>query len=199
MTDADLLPIVKSRIQSLQINIVDEDLVPHDVAYTRYDSPNQQWLSAPPESIRKIVAGVETRLFPAQYTVNTTNGYVTLGSALTANDVVRVNYTFFPFPDAELTSIIGSAREQVSSLVFRAVAEPYDSCYREAIIKKCYTICIRKLQLPTIRYFSISIGGRTMGKEQQVTMCQALIDGNEKELLQDLNVLRYFNKSNPLC
>ncbi|MFA6971830.1 MAG: hypothetical protein WC208_10565 [Gallionella sp.] len=198
MTDATILPILKSRIQSLNVNIVDEDLTPQDTSYLRYNSLNTLWQTTPQERIRAIVAGVETYLFPAQYTVSAANGYVILSVARAATDIVRADYTFFPFSDAELTSIIASARSQIGNLIFRPITEPYNITYQEAIIKKCYTICIRKLQFPTIKYFSLSVDGRTISKENQVTQCNVLIEGNEKELLQDINVLRYYNKDNIL-
>ncbi len=198
MVDNDILTILKSRIQSMQISIVDEDLTPYDTNYLRYNSLNTLWQTAPQEKIRVIVSGVETYLFPADYTVNTAGGYVILDVARSATDTVRADYTFFPFTDAELTSIIYSARLQVGNLIFRKINSPYNDTYQEAIIKKCYTICLRKLQFPTIKYFSISIGGRSISKENQVTQCETLIKGNEEELLKDINVLRYYNKDNVL-
>lgn len=199
MVDTDILPILKSRISTLQINIVNEDLTAYDVNYKRYNSINPLWVPYPPENVRVIVAGVETKMLPSTYAVNSAGGYITFGSARASTDVVRADYSFFPFDDTELTSIIDSARKQISSLVFRTITEPYSDTYQEAILKKCYTICLRKLQMPTPRYFSISVGGRTMGKENQVTQFETLIEGNEKELLPLLNVLRYFNQSNKLC
>jgi len=200
MNEAALVTVLKERLGKLTYDIIDEDLTPNDTSYLRYNSVNTVWVTSPPERIRTIdVNAVETVLPTTAYTINAAGGYITFSSARNDTDTIRADYSFFPFTDAQLLSIVQSATKQIKVLIFR----PIDStniaeAYQEAILKKCYTIALREMQFPTIKYFSISIGGRSMSKEAQVTMIETLLASNEKELLQDINTLRYFDKTNVL-
>jgi len=200
MTESGLVTILKERLIRLTYDIVDEDLIANDTGYRRYNSVNTNWVSSPPERIRFIdIDANETIFTPSEYVVSATDGYITLNSARVDTDTIRADYSFFPFTDAQLLSIVQAGRRNVQVVIFRPIdATNIHENYQEAILKKCYTIALREMQFPTIKYFSISIGGRSISKEGQVTMINTLIDSNEKELLQDINTLRYFDKTNIL-
>jgi len=200
MNESGLVTVLKDRLSKLVFDVVDEDLSAYDTNYKRYNSVNVNWVSSPPERIRLIdTNGVETLLLSSIYTINQTGGYITFTDAKNDNDVIRADYSFFPFTDAQLLSIVQAARKQLQVLLFRTIdASSIADNYQEAILKKCYTIALREMQFPTIKYFAISIGGRSISKENQVTMTNTLIDNNEKELLMEINTLRYFDKTNTL-
>jgi hypothetical protein len=200
MDESGLVTILKERLSKLTYEILDEDLVANDTVYKRYNSVNINWVASPPERVRWIDSnGVENLAAPADYTVTLAGGYITFTTAKTNSDVVRVDYSFFPFSDAQLLSIVQSARKQIQVLIFRPVdATVIPEGYQEAVLKRCYTIALREMQFPTIKYFTISVGGRSMSKENQLVMINGLIESNEKDLLQEVNALRYFDRTNVL-
>jgi len=198
MTIADLLVILKERLSKFTCSVVDEDLTPHTVAYTRYDSTSKNWVAYPPERIRVIgTGGTETYIYPTDYTVDRTEGYIVFTVARGATDIVRADYSKAPFTDADLTSILNSALKQVRVLCFHTIdASSFSENYSEAIIKKAFTIALRELQFPTTKYFALSMGGRSIDKSSQVTQIEALITSNEADLLKDINAIRYFDRTN---
>lgn len=200
MNETELSVILKERLSKLTFDIVDEDLTAIDTNYRTYKSVNLNWVASPPERIRWIDSNaIENSVLPSEYSVDVTNGRITFTTARNNSDVVRADYSFFPFTDAQLLSITQAARKQVQVLIWREIDwNIIHANYQEAVLKKCYTIALRELQFPTIKYFSISIAGRSISKENQVTMIGTLIDSNEKELLSDINALRYFDKTNIL-
>ena len=198
MNIPDLLAILKLRLSKFTCSVADEILAPNDISYTRYNSDSLNWVSFPKEKIRVInLAGVETFIYPTDYAVNTASGYITFSAARLATDTVKADYDKQPFTDAELTSIIESAVKQIRILIFHAIDVADISVnYSEAIIKRAYTIALRELQFPTTKYFALSIAGRSIDKSSQLNQIEALIASNEKDLLQDVNVLRYFDRTN---
>ena len=200
MNETGLAVILKERLGKLTFEILDEDLVANDTVYKRYNSVNTNWVASPPERVRWIDSnGVENLAAIADYTVNLAGGYITFTTAKDNTDVVRVDYSFFPFSDAQLLSIVQSARKQLQVLLFRPVdATVIPEAYQEVVLKRCYTIALREMQFPTIKYFSISVGGRSISKENQLVMINSMIESNEKELLQEINAVRYFDRTNVL-
>lgn len=200
MTETGLVAILKERLNKLTYEILDEDLSAYDTNYLRYNSVNINWVASPPERIRWIdTNGIENVSVPADYTVNLAGGYITFATAKDNTDVVRADYSFFPFSDAQLLSIVQSARKQIVVLLYRPVsASDINENYQEAILKRCYSIALREMQFPTTKYFAISVGGRSISKESQLTMINAMIESNEKDFMTDVNALRYFDKTNTL-
>ena len=197
MNEAGLVPILAERLEKFSYEIVDEDLAPDTTAYLRYDSLNKEWLGFPREKVRVIAAGVETYIFPTDYVVNIADGYITFSVARSATDTIRVDYFCKPFSAAQLLSIVQAGRKQMQVISFHTI-DPNDipENYQEMIIKRCYTIALRELQFPAVKYFSISVGGRTMDKSTQVATINAMIESNEKDLLSEINAVRYFDKTN---
>ena len=199
MNEAGLVTLLKNRFSKFSFQIVDEDLVANSATYLRYNSPNKIWLTFPTPNVRGIIDAVETPIPASAYTVYATDGYIVFSVARGATETIRVDYSYFPFTDEELLDFVQSAEKQLQMLTFHSIdTTNIHPDVQEAIIKKCYTLAIRKMQFPTVKYFSISVGGRTISKENQVAQCNQLIDDNEKELLMDINALRYFNKTNIL-
>jgi len=200
MNELGLVTVLKDRLSKLIYDIVDEDFTAYDTNYKRYNSVNINWVSSPPERIRVIdTDGHEEVIAQADYTVNLAGGYITFSTAKDNTDIIRGDYSFFPFTDAQLLVIVQGARKQMQVSLFRTVnASDIPENYQEAILKRCYTIALREMQFPTTKYFTISVGGRSISKENQLVMINAMIESNEKDLLQDVNVIRYFDKTNTL-
>jgi hypothetical protein len=199
MNVSGLVSVLKVRLDKFSFQIVDEDLQAHDSNYLRYDSPSLNWLAFPAPNVRGIINAVEAPILSSAYTVTPASGYITFSTARAADETIRADYSYFPFTDSQLTDFVESAIKQIQVLIFH----PIDSNniladYQEAILKKCYSLAIRTMQFPTVKYFTISVGGRSIGKEGQVAQCNQMIDDVEKELLMDINALRYFNKTNVL-
>lgn len=201
MNESGLVTVLKDRLNKFTFDIIDEDLTANDITdLKRYNSVNINWVTSPPERVRVISSlGVETVISPSAYTVSLTGGYITFNVARLITDTVRSDYSFFPFTDAQLLSMIQAARKQIQVLIFRTVdAATIPDNYQEAILKKAYVLAMREMQFPTIKYFTISVGGENIGKENQVTMISGMIESIEKELLVEMNALRYFDKTNTL-
>ena len=198
MTIADLLVIFKERFSKFSCSVVAEDLVAHDTSYLRYDSGNGNWDEPPLENIKVVnILGVETHIYPTDYTVDRAEGFITFTTPRVSTDIVRADYNKRPFTDAEITSILNSALVQVRVMCFHPItASFFSENYSEAILKKAYTIALREMQFPSTKYFAISISGRSIDKSNQVTQIEALIASNEKDLMQDINAIRYFDKTN---
>jgi hypothetical protein len=197
---SSLLPSLKSRLRDLTIGIKDEDLVPASaLPSTTFKSRHKNWKSFPVPLIRKIdAAGIETLLHsPADYSLNLTDGEVTLTSA--TSDIIRASYNFDPVADSELMDELESARKEVSTLVFRTI-DPLDvhESYSEAITKRAYTNVLKKLVVDARDFYSISIAGRSINKDSIVQHYNQIIEQNEKQLLSELNILRYYNTSRRL-
>lgn len=200
MTIPDLLVIFKARMSKFVLSAVNEILVAHDTDYKRYDSQNPNWVVFPAENIRVVgLTGVETHIFPTDYNITLVSGYITFTVARLSTDVIKADYSKIPFSDADLTSILESALKQIRVLGFHTIdATNFTENYSEAILKKAYTIALRELQFPTTKYFALSIAGRSIDKSTQTTQINLMIESNEKELLQDINAIRYFDKTNVL-
>lgn len=196
MTTSDLLVILKERLAKFTCSVVDEDLTAHTTSYLRYDSASKNWVDFPLERVRVVgTGGTETYIYPTAYTVTRADGYITFSVARSATDIVRIDYEKKPFSDTELTSILESALKQFRVLIFHNVGGDFSENYTEAIIKRAYTIALRELQFPTTKYFALSMAGRSIDKSSQLTQIEALITSNEADLLKDINVLRYFDKT----
>jgi hypothetical protein len=200
MNETELSVLLKERLAKLTYEILDEDLTAYNTSYLRYNSVNTDWVASPPERIRWIDSnGIENVVLQADYTVNTSGGYITFNSAKGEADTIRADYSFFPFTDAQLLSIVVSARKQIQVLLFRPVsAADINENYQEVLLKRCYSIALREMQFPTTKYFSISVGGRSISKENQLTMINTMIESNEKDLMADVNSIRYFDRTNTL-
>ena len=221
MKESDLSATLKTRLSKLVYNIDGDVLTANDNNYLQYNSDNSNW-----QTVQQIVVthidGTKTVIASTGYTANLTSGYITLNSAILSTDVVTADYSFSPFSDDDLLSILRSAEKQVQTLIYRPVICPlgysgfsgFSGCpgfvssgysgyyildnYAEAILKKSYTIALREMQFPTIRYFSISVGGRQISKEKQVEMIEVIIKSNEEEVIKDINAIRNFDKTNVL-
>jgi len=200
MTIADLLVTFKERFSKFTCSVVNEDLIPIDTTYLVYASGSKNWTDTPLEKITVVnTSGVETHIYPADYTVDRAEGRVTFAVARLATDIVRASFSKRPFTDDEITSILTSAFTQVKLLSFHIInfdISNFHVNYSEAILKRAYTIALREIQFPTTKYFAINISGRSIDKSTQVTQIEALITSNEKELFQDINAIRYLDKTN---
>lgn len=196
MTIADMLVIFKERFSKFTCSIVNDQLTPHDIVYKRWDSSNKNWLAEPTPKIRVTIAGVETLIFPTEYTISSADGYVTFTAARASTDVIVADYSKVPFTDVEMTSMLVSAVKQFRVLSLHNVDEtdiPVN--YVEAIVKRAIVIALREIQYPTTKYFAISIAGRAMDKSGQVNQIESLISSAEKDLMTDINAIRYFDKT----
>ena len=194
-----MLVILKERLSKFTCSAVNEQLIPHDVTYLRYDAYAKNWADYPAERIRVNVGGVETLIFPTAYTVNKVDGYITFSVARLSTDIIIADYQKKPFTDAELTSMLESAVKQVRVLTFHRIDDLNISVnYSEAIIKRAIVTALREIQYPTTKYFAINIGGRSIDKSQQVTQIEALLTSSEADLMKDINAIRYFDKTDIL-
>lgn len=199
MTIAEMLVILKERLSKFTCSVANEQLSPNDVAYARYNSATKNWIATPAPKVRVGSAGVETLIFPTAYTVDYTGGFITFSVARASTDLVYADYEKSPFIDSELTSMLESAVKQIRVLTFHAIeSSDIPVNYSEAIIKKAIIIALREIQYPTTKYFAISIGGRSIDKSQQVTQIESLIASSETDLMKDINVIRYYDKTNIL-
>jgi len=202
-TLADLITECRASILSdVGVEIIDEDLRQQDSGDNLlYESKFNDWQAEPKPRIRIISSGgVETRLFETtDYTLNLPDGEVTLVAPLTAGDVLRADYFFMPLSDAVLLNIFGDSLKEVSVLIHRLVdSADIHQDYQPAICKRAYTNVLKTLLVESRNFFSLSVAGRSINKADIPKNIDLIIKMNEAQLLQDLNQLRYFNKTNRL-
>jgi hypothetical protein len=180
----------------LYVRIVEEDLIPRSDNKT-FVSKHNNWMEYPKPRVIKInTLGVETLLQETtDYTTSYTSGIVTLGTATT--DIVRIDYYYFPFTDAQLGNFTMAALHEISLLIYRPI-DPNNIVYDYAvtICKRLYTIVLKALLLEARDYFSVSVGGRTVSKTNIVSQIESIVTLNEQMIKDEVDVLRVFNKTN---
>lgn len=191
---------LRNRLKCLSINVIDEDLAvttPHTV----YQSSSKEWMSFPVPRIRKIdINGFEIPMVvTVDYSLNLTEGRVTLTSAAGADETVRADYTYELFDDSELLELLEQSAREVKNLLHRNLeTDDVNESYREAILKRAYTNAFRCLIEPTFNYFSVNVGGRAIDKTNLTAAITAIIKTNEEMFIQEINSLRNFNQTNRL-
>jgi len=183
-------------LSMLQIRIMEEDLRPSADNKT-FTSKHPTWLASPAPKITAINSlGVETLKFiTTDYVQNLVNGSVTFGTATT--DIIRADYFYFPFTDAQLADIAMHSLQEISVLIYRPINENLiEQDYLTPICQRLYTNVLKALLIEARDYFSVSVGGRTVNKTNIVGQINAIIEENEKQLQEAINTLRIFNKTN---
>ena len=197
MTVTQLALFCKSQLLSmLFVRIVGEDLLPQADNKT-FVAKHCDWKEHPAPRIVTINnLGVETpKLASVDYTVSITGGAVTFGIATT--DTVRADYYYFPFTEQQLSRFAQQALREISTLIFRPINEnaiPHD--YAPCLCKRLYTLVLKALLIEARDYFAVSVAGRSVNKTNVVNQINLIIDQNEKQLQDEINVLRSFNKTN---
>ena len=198
-TIPDLVAPLKVVIREVIVSIRDEDLAPTSaLPATVFQARHKNWRSFPVTQVRTIdsLAG-ETLLFtPADYSIDSANGAVTLVTA--TSDIVRATYDYNAFTDDELEDQLESARAEIENAVGRTISSPFHESYSQAIVKRAYTNLLKTLQAEARDFFSVSIAGRSVDKNQVVDHFIKIIEGNEEQLSTELNGLRYYNRSKRL-
>jgi hypothetical protein len=180
---------------------MDEDLTVTTtvVPYTVYQAEYKQWEAFPKPRVRQVDEdGFESNLIETtDFTIDYVNGTVTLVLAVTANDSIRVDYTFDVFTDADLTEFILQSAREIKVLIHRNLDTaniPDD--YKEAILKRAFTNAFKCLMERTFNFFNASVGGRTVDKSMLVDSIQKIITVNEELLEKEINSLRNYNQTN---
>lgn len=194
----DLMDDLRDRLHCLTLNMMDEDLSV-ETAYTVYQAENKRWLTFPKPRVRKIdVDGFETLLLEGtDYTINYTEGKVTLTSASNADESIRADYTFDVFTDTELEGFLVQGSREVQVLLHRPVDESaIPDEYKEAILKRAFTNAFKCLIQPTFNFYNVTVMGRTVDKTMLVDSINKIIETNEGLLEKEINSLRNFNQTN---
>jgi hypothetical protein len=187
----------KSQLLSmLFVRIIGEDLRPNTDGKV-FTAKYANWQDNPKPRVTAINAlGIETLKFETtDYVISSTGGTITFPS--TTTDTIRADYNYFPFTEQQLSRFGLQALREISVLTYR----PIDvNCihfdYAAAICKRIYTLVLKALLIEARDYFSVSVGGRSINKTNVVAQLNAIIEQNEKQLQDEINVLRTFNKTN---
>jgi hypothetical protein len=198
---SSLTPELRKRLHCLKLNVMDEDLTVTAtvVPYTVYQAENKQWETFPKPRVRQVDEnGFESNLVETtNFTVDYVNGTVTLVLAVTANDSIRVDYTFDVFTDADLTEFVTQSAREIKVLLHRGLdTSNIPDDYKEAILKRAFTNAFKCLMEPTFNFFNASVGGRTVDKGMLVDSIQKIIANNEELLTKEINSLRNYNQTN---
>jgi hypothetical protein len=195
---ASLTPELRKRLHCLRLNVIDEDLTVV-TAYTVYQAEHKQWDTFPKPRIRKIdVDGFESNLVETtDFAISYINGTVTLVHAVTADDSIRVDYTFDVFTDDQLTEFLTQSAREINVALHRKLAiSSIAEDYKEAILKRAYTNAFKCLIESTFNYFNVSVMGRTIDKAMLVDTIKKIIETNEELLEKEINSLRTHNQTN---
>lgn len=185
-----------SLLSMLQIRIMEEELRPSADNKT-FTSKHPTWLAIPAPKITTISdLGIETLKFiSTDYTQSLTNGSITFGTATT--NIVRADYFYFPFTDAQLADLTLHSLQEISILIYRPINENLiEQDYLTPICQRLYTNVLKALLVEARDYFTVSVGGRSVNKSNIVTQITGIIEENEKQLQEAISTLRIFNKTN---
>lgn len=189
----------RALISNLNIEIIDEDLIQKvsgddKIFIGRYDN----WNSIPQGTprIRKIDSnGVETVLFASEYVIDFAAGEVTILAGV-GTDVVRADYFYSPLNDTLLERLLSIAIKEIEVLIHRPVDDNNVlRDYKAAICKRFYTNILKNLMIESRNFFAVSVGDRTISKEQIPAQLEVMKKSNEEDLLLEINQLRYWNKT----
>lgn len=191
----------KALLSNLWVEIIDEDLQQKTsgndtVFFGRYNN----WLAAPQGTpkIRRIdTDGNETVLFSgSDYTIDLAAGEVTLSSGA-GTDIIRADYFYAPLNDTLLERLLAIAVKEVEVLIHRTIDDNnIIRDYKSAVCKRFYSNVLKNLLIESRNFFSVSVGDRTIGREQIVSHLKEIKAQNEEDLMLEVNQLRHFNKSN---
>ena len=190
----------RALISNLNIEIIEEDLIQKvsgddTVFMGRYDN----WNSTPQRTpkIRQIdTNGVETILFSTDYVIDFSAGEITLNSGA-GTDVVRADYFYTPLNDTLLERLLSIAIKEVEVLVHRKIDDNNIlRDYQAAVCKRFYTNILKNLMIESRNFFSVSVGDRTINKEQIPGQLEVMKKSNEEDLMIEINQLRYWNQTN---
>jgi hypothetical protein len=196
-----LVPELRHRLHCLRLNMIDEDLTVV-TPYTVYQAEHRQWESFPKPRVRRIdVEGFESSLVEGtDFSIDYVNGRITLTLPLlhlaTADDSIRVDYTFDVFSDAQLEGFLIESAREIKVAIHRGIeltAIPDD--YKEAILKRAYTNAFKCLIEQTFTFFNVTVMGRTVDKAMLVDTIKKIIETNEEILQKEINNLINFNQT----
>jgi hypothetical protein len=197
-----LLSDLRKRLQCLRLNMIDEDLTAV-TPYTVYQAEHRQWETFPKPRVRRIdVEGFESTLVEGtDFTIDYANGRITLTLPLlhlaTADDSIRVDYTFDVFSDAQLIDFLTQSAREIKVAIQRNLdTSNIAEDYKEAILKKAFTNAFKCLIEQTFHFFNVTVMGRTVDKAMLVDTIQKIITTNEELLEKEINSLRNFNQTN---
>jgi len=190
----------KALLTGLYIEIIEEDLDKDTKTTTTvYKARYSNWLAVPRPKIVKIdTSAVKTLLYASDdYTLDLEAGEVTLAAPLSAGEILRADYFFQPLNSVILDRLLAKSVKEVEVLIHR----PIDDSnvlrdYKSAVCKRLYTNVLKNLALEARNYFSISVGGRAISKEQIQSHLQGMWGLNEKDLAAEITQLREWNKTN---
>ena len=197
-----LTPELRKRLQCLKLNTIDEDLTVV-TPFTVYQAEHKQWETFPKPRLRRIdVNGFESALVEGtDFTINYANGTVTLTLPVldpaTADDSIRVDYTFDVFSDDQLTDFLTQSAREIKVAIQRNLnTASINEDYKEAILKRAYTNAFKCLIEQTFNFFNVTVMGRTVDKAMLVDTIEKIINTNEELLTKEINSLRNFNQTN---
>ncbi len=190
----------RALISNLTIEIIDENLIQKTsgddtIFMGRYDNWNSTPQGTP--KVRKIdTNGVETVLFSNEYVIDFAAGEIELNAGA-GTDVVRADYFYSPLNDTLLEELLAISIKEIEVLVHRRIDDnSIDRAYTAAICKRFYTNILKNLMIESRNFFSVSVGSRTISKEQIPAQLEAIKKQNEEDLLPGINQLRYWNQTN---
>jgi len=191
-----LTPECLALLVGLQIEVVDEDLRQKTTGGTTYFGKYRTWKAEPKARVRKVnpITGVETLLFAdgTDYTLDLIAGEVELSTITT--DTVRADYFFSPLNDVLIERLMQESVQEVSNLIGRVI-DPLaiPDQYHPVICKRLYTNVLKTMQIEYHDFFSISIGGVNISKDNVPKNTDAIIKQNEVQVMEEINALRLWN------
>lgn len=189
----------KTLLSGLCVEIIEEDMISKDCGDTIFKGRYRTWLTTPRPKIRKIdSSGVETILCdPADMSIDYNSGEVTLTSALAADEILRADYFYSPMNDAQLEELLQLAIKEVSVLIHRPIDEnAIVNDYKGVVCKRLYTNVLKNLIVEARNFFTVSVGDRTINKDQIPGHLEAMKKSNEEDLLLEIKQLRDWNRTN---
>ena len=196
LSDETLLPrCSQAFLTTLTIEVCDQDLVASTAGGTNYESGNKNWDSDFPVEVHKVnpTTGVEVLLYEGtDYTVNYPDGEIDL--TVVTTDIIRVDYTYRPLSDETRGTLLAQSIVEVSNLIRRPIDRhnvPYE--YETAICLQFVMNVMKTLLLETRDFLSVSVGGKSISKENVPKTFETIIGVYEEQLMGQVRQLRQWN------
>jgi hypothetical protein len=189
-----LTPECLALLVGLQIEVVDEDLRQESAGGVTYFGKYRTWKAEPKPRIRKVnpTTAAETLLFEDEYAIDLAAGEVTLDAVTT--DIVRADYFFSPLNDTLIERLMEHSVQEISNLLGRVI-DPLNipEQYHVTICKRLYTNVLKALQVEYHDFYSISISGVSISKDNVPKNTDLIIKQNETQVMEEINALRLWN------
>lgn len=198
----NLTPDVQALLHGLSVEIIEEDLVFVELGSGSseiFAAKYRNWIAYPVPRIRTIaVDGTTTLLIQGtDYTVDADNGRITIIAGTEDGVVVRADYYYAPITNELLEQYLSLSVAEIAAAIYRPIdVSAIHPAYLPTVGKRLYTYVLVGLIMEARNFFSLSVAGRSIQKNDVVTNLEKAVEVNEELVQKGINALRLWSPAN---